>query len=217
MELLARVQAGSRAIACGRAITTQERAAVLAQRFRVYERRGYYRAGVTADRDVYDENAIYFLATLPDARLGDVLLGSARLIFGEPRADFKFPVDHAFEFDLPQIVRRTPLVERVEVSRVVAEAVHGVVIGGLLTPLGLIYSMGQYAHPHRARCGVGVIKQRLLRALHAAGVALHEIQPASLVYPKDGPLCGYYHETDPVVPVWIAEEIGPSIERAIAN
>jgi hypothetical protein len=80
MEVLARIQAGGRVIACGLAITKQERAAVLAQRFRVYQRHGYYRAGLGADRDVYDTDAAYFLATLPDAKLGDVLLGSARLI-----------------------------------------------------------------------------------------------------------------------------------------
>ena len=74
MEVLARVQAGGRAIECGLAITTQERAAVLAQRFRVYRRRGYYRPGLRADRDDYDKNAVYFLAMLPDSKLGNLLL-----------------------------------------------------------------------------------------------------------------------------------------------
>jgi len=44
-----------------------------------------------------------------------------------------------------------------------------------------------------------VIKQRLLRALHGAGVTLHDIQPASAIYPKDGPLSGYFYHSDPVV------------------
>ena len=63
-----------------------------------------------------------------------------------------------------------------------------------------------------------MIKQRLLGALQGAGVALHEIQPACVTYPKDGPLSGYFYHSDPVVPVyWLTDEIGPSIERAIAR
>jgi hypothetical protein len=45
MNVLARIQAGGRAIACGLATTKEERAAVLAQRFRDYQRKGYYRQG----------------------------------------------------------------------------------------------------------------------------------------------------------------------------
>ena len=218
MEVLARIQAGGRAIECGLAVTKRERAVVRAQRFRVYQRHGYYRSGVRADRDDYDKNAVYFLATLPDAKLGALLLGSARLIFGEPRAEFRFPAEKALELELPPAVRDTAITQRIEVSRVVAEAVQGIVIGGLLTPLGLIQAIGVYARPRGARAGLAVIKQRLLRALQGAGVALHEIQPASVIYPKDGPLSGYFYHSDPVVPVyWLADEIGPSIERAIAN
>ncbi len=38
---------------------------------------------------------------------------------------------------------------------------------------------------------------------------LHEIQPARLIYPSDGPVSGYYHHhPDPVVPVyWLTDEI----------
>lgn len=218
MNVLARIQAGGRAIACGLATTKEERAAVLAQRFRVYQRRGYYRAGLEADRDVYDTNAAYFLAVLPDAKLGDVLLASARLIFGESHAAFRFPAEQAFDLELPRAVEKTAIAQRIEVSRIVAEAVHGIVIGGLLTPLGLIHAIGEYARPRGALSGLAVIKQRLLRALQGAGVALHEIQPAPVIYPKDGPLCGYVYHSDPVVPVyWLTEEIGPSVERAIAR
>ena len=63
-----------------------------------------------------------------------------------------------------------------------------------------------------------MIKRRFLRALQGAGVALHEIQPASLIYPEDGPLSGYCYHSDPLVPVyWLSDEIGPSVERAIAR
>ena len=68
------------------------------------------------------------------------------------------------------------------------------------------------------RAGMAVIKLRFLRALRGAGVWLHEIHPARLIHPIDGIASGYYHRhPDPVVPVyWRAEEIGPSIEHAIA-
>ncbi len=146
-----------------------------------------------------------------------MLLGSARLILGEPRPEFRFPVERAFEFDLPPPVAATAPAQRIEVSRVVAEAAHGIVIGGLRTPLGLMHAICAYVWPRGARAGVAVIKQRLLAALQGAGVALHEIQPASVVYPKDGPMSGYYYHSGPVVPVYFTETIGPSLERAIAR
>jgi hypothetical protein len=179
---------------------------------------GYYAPGLRDDRDAHDDKALYFLATLPDAAAGHFLLGSARLIVGESSSGFRFPTDEAFEFDLPAVVRETAVVERIEVGRVVAEAVQGIVIGGLLIPLGLIHAICAYAWPRGARAGLAVIKRRLLRALQGAGVALHEIEPAVLIYPKDGPLAGYCYHSDPLVPVyWLSEEIGPSVERAIAR
>jgi hypothetical protein len=218
MEVLARVQAGGRAFSCGLAITEQERAAVLAQRLRVYQRHGYYRAGLGADCDVYDTKAEYFLAVLPAAELGDVLLGSARVIFGESRGGFRFPAEQACAFELPQAIAQTPMAQRVEVSRLVAEAVRGVVIGGLLTPLGLMQAISEYVRRRGARSGIAVIKQRLLRALQGAGVALHEIHPAAVIYPKDGPASAYFYSSDPAVPVyWLTNEIGPSVEHAIAR
>ena len=64
-----------------------------------------------------------------------------------------------------------------------------------------------------------MIKRRFLRVLQGLGVRLHEIQPARLVYPNDGPVAGYYHRhPDPVVPVyWLVDEIAPSVDQAIAS
>jgi hypothetical protein len=217
MDVLARLHAGGRTIECGRATTEDERAAVLAQRFRVYQRKGYYRPGLRVDRDPWDTSAVYFLALLRDEEAGGVLVGSARLILGEPHPEFRFPVERAFDFDLPPAVAATAPEQRIEVSRVVAEATHGIVIGGLLTPLGLMHAICEYGWPRGFRSGVAVIKQRLLRALQDLGVALHAIEPAVVVYPKDGPTSGYYYHSDPVVPVYFTDTIGPSIERAIAR
>jgi hypothetical protein len=217
MDVLARLRAGGRVIECGRATTEDERAAVLAQRFRVYQRKGYYRPGLRVDRDPWDKSALYFLALLRDEEAGGLLLGSARLILGEPHPEFRFPVERAFDFDLPPPVTATAPVQRIEVSRVAAEATHGIVIGGLLTPLGLMHAICEYVWPRGFRSGVAVIKQRLLRALQGLGVALHEIEPAIVVYPKDGPMSGYYYHSGPVVPVYFTDTIGPSIERAIAR
>jgi hypothetical protein len=218
MNRLASIRAGGRDIEYGLATTRQERAAVLAQRFRVYQRRGYYRAGLRDDPDVHDNRALYFLATLPDGAGRCVLLGSARVILGESRPGFRFPTEEAFDFDLPAAVREAAVSERIEVGRVVAEAAQGIVIGGLLTPLGLLQAVYEYVRPRGARAGVAVIKRRLLRALRGVGVALHEIEPATLVYPKDGPLSEYCYHSDPAVPVyWLSDEIGPSVQRAIAR
>jgi hypothetical protein len=217
MDVLARIRAGNREIECGPATTRRERAAVLAQRFRVYQRRGYYRPGLQQDRDEYDKAARYFLALLGDGAGGAWLLGSARVILGEAHPEFRFPAERAFEFELPAAILDTAVSQRVEVTRVVAEAVQGIVIGGLLTPLGLIQAIAEYTLPLGIQAGLAVIKLRFLRALQRLGVRLHEIEPARLVYPKDGPTARYYHhDPDPVVPVyWRNEEIAPSVERAI--
>jgi hypothetical protein len=218
LDQLVRVRAGGREIEYGLATTKQEQRAVLAQRFRVYRRRGYYAPGLRDDRDVHDDRALHFLAALPDGAGRYVLLGSARVILGESGPGFRFPTEEAFEFDLPLPVRETAVAERIEVGRMVAEAVQGIVIGGLLVPLGLLQAISAYVRPRGARAGLAVTKRRLLRALQGVGVALHEIEPAVLVYPKDGPLAGYCYHSDPLVPVyWLTAEIGPSVERAIAR
>jgi hypothetical protein len=219
MNVLARIRAGGREIEYGVATTDEERAAVEAQRFRVYQRHGYYRPDLHADRDTFDDTAAYFLATLPDGAGGRFLLGSARLIPGEARPEFRSITERAFELDLPTAVRDTAPDRRFEVSRMVVESVQGVIIGGLMIPLGLIQAISEYTQPLDVRCGLAVIKLRLLRALQGLGVCLHEIQPARLIYPSDGPVSGYYHHhPDPVVPVWWRiEEIAPSVERAIAR
>jgi hypothetical protein len=217
LDQLVRIRAGSREIEFGLATTRRERAAVLAQRFRVYRRRGYYAPGLRDDRDAWDDQALYLLATLPDRAGGGLLLGSARVILGESGPGFRFPPEEAFEFDLPLPVRETAVTERIEVGRMVAEAVQGIVIGGLLVPLGLLQAISAYVRPRGARAGLAVIKRRLRRALQGVGVALHEIEPAALVYPKDGPLAGYCYHSEPLVPVyWLSDEIGPSVEQAIA-
>ena len=185
MDVLTRIRAGGREIHCGLATTRHERAAAQAQRFRVCERRGYYRPGLRTDRNVYDTKATaYFLALLPTGHRRGVLLGSARVIFGDARAGFRFPAEHAFEFELPETIAAIAASQRVEVTRVVAKPVQGIVIGGLLTPLGLIQAISEYVRPLGIRSGLSVIKRRFLRVLQGLGVRLHEIQPARLVYPS---------------------------------
>lgn len=64
------------------------------------------------------------------------------------------------------------------------------------------------------------IKLRFLRALQGAGVCLREIHPARLIYPVDRMASGdYQRHPDPVIPVyyWRAEDIGPSVDKAIAG
>jgi hypothetical protein len=50
-------------------------------------------------------------------------------------------------------------------------------------------------------------------------VCVHEIEPAKLISPEDGPMSGYfYRHADPVIPTyWLTNEVVPSIERAIAR
>jgi hypothetical protein len=218
MNVLARIKAGGKEIEYGVATTDDERAAVRAQRFRVYQRRGYYRPGLHADCDGFDDTAAYFLATLPDGENDRILLGSARLLLGGGHSEFRFLAERAFELEQPAAIRDTAPALRFEVSRMVAESVQGIVIGGLMVPLGLIQAISEHTRPLRMCCGRAAIKLRLLRALRGLGVRLHVIQPARLIYPKDGPVSGYYyHHPDPVVPVWWrVDEIAPSVEEAIA-
>ena len=219
MDVLLRIEARGRRIDFGVATTRAERTAVLAQRFRVYQRHGYYRPGLTVDRDEYDGKAVYLAATLGKGQPTAVLLGSARLIVGVPDSDFRFPSQRAFQFELPEAVREISVCQCLEVTRLVSERPEGVLPGGLLVPLGLIQAVSEYSRRRAIRCGLAVVKQRLLRALLSAGVPLPEIPGAALIYPEHGTTSPYYHRhADPVIPVWwLVAELAPLAARAIAR
>ena len=217
MEVLVRLRTAGRQIDFGVATTAAECAAILAQRFRVYQRRGYYRPGLTADRDEYDEKSVYILAMLRGGERADVMVGSARMVQGE--AGFRYPAQVAMQFELPDAIRAIPVRECIEVGRVVSERPEGIVLGGVVTPLGLIQAVSEYSQRRGLRCGMAILKRRFLRVLLAAGVCLREIAPATVIYPRDGVAASYfYRHAEPVVPVyWLCDEIVPSIERAIAR
>jgi len=215
METLLRIGAVGCQIDFGVATTRAERAAVLAQRFRVYQRHGYYQPGLELDRDDYDRKAVYLAVILRRARSAAALIGSARLILGEP--DTPFPSQMAFQFELPEAIREITSCQCCEVTRLVSERPRGLGVRGLLVPFGLIQAVSVYSRRHAIRCGLAVVKQRLLRALHVGGIPLAEISPASLIYPEDGPTGPYYHRhADPVIPVWWSvDELAPLAARAI--
>jgi hypothetical protein len=60
-----------------------------------------------------------------------------------------------------------PAGQCLEVTRLVSERPGGIVAGSLLVPLGLIQAVSVYTRRHAIRCGLAVVKQQLLRALHA--------------------------------------------------
>lgn len=201
MEVLVRVRSAGRQIDFGVATTGAERVAILAQRFRVYQRRGYYRPGV--DRDEYDRRAIYFLATLSDGATTGAMVGSARFVLGDADPRFRFHAEHVFQLDFPEALRAIPAALCGEVSRMVSERPEGLGLGGLLTPLGLIQAVSQYSQRQGLRSGLAIIKQRFPRAFASAGVRLHEIPSGRLIYPRDGLAAPYfYRHLDPVVPVY---------------
>jgi len=219
MEVLLTIEARGRHIDFGIATTRAECAAILAQRFRVYQRHGYYQPGLTVDCDEYDRDAVYLAATAGGDRLPAVLIGSARLVVGTPDGSFRFPSQRAFQLELPETVRVVPADQCLEVTRLISERAEGVVPGGLLVPLGLIRTVSEYSQRHGIRCGLAVVKQRLLRALLAAGVPLPEIACAMLIYPEDGPTGPYYHRhADSVIPVWwTVAELAPFAAQAVAR
>ncbi len=121
METLARLRAGDREIEFGVATTEAECAAVLAQRFRVYQRWGYYGPRLRVDRDVHDDSSVYLLARSRGRPCNGLLVGSARVVLGQARAGFQFPAQDAFDFSLPARVRDLPVSQCHEVGRLVSE------------------------------------------------------------------------------------------------
>lgn len=92
MEILTTIAIGQHTVDFGVVTTHEEREAVLAQRFRVYQREGYYRQGVAEDEDEYDREAVFFLARLRRTDPAkSVMVASARLIRGREEPTFKFP------------------------------------------------------------------------------------------------------------------------------
>ena len=106
------------------------------------------RARSRTDRDAHDRTAAYSLAMLPDGGHGGLPLGSTRLIREEPaRAGFRSPRSRSSSESCPRRLRKRAVPQRVEVARIGAEAVQGIVIGGLLTPLGLIQAISAFVYP----------------------------------------------------------------------
>lgn len=219
MDVLARIRVAGREIDFGVATTPAEREAVIAQRFRIYQRRGYYQPGLADDRDEYDNRAVYVIARLRRGGKASAIVGSARFIVGEDEAGFRFPVQHAFDVHLPEALTAFPARQCGEITRVVSERAAGLGFGGLLTPLGLIQAASLYSQRHDISSGLALVKQRFFRALTGAGVLLHELAAARVIYPVDGPVSPYfYRHPDPVVPIyWLVEETAPTIEGAIAR
>lgn len=100
----------------------------------------------------------------------------------------------------------------------VTERPEGIVLGNLLTPLGLIQAIILYGLPRGFRCGLALIKRRLLLALRGVGLPFHELHHAGVICPRHGPMAGYiHHHPDPVVPVYLqGEEMVPAVEQALA-
>ena len=219
MDVLARIRVAGRQIDVGVATTHAEREAVLAQRFRIYQRRGYYQPGLTNDRDEYDDRVVYVLAKLRRCRATSAIVGSTRFVVGEDRVGFTFPAQNAFEVHLPEALSAFPARQCGEITRVVSERAAGLGLGGLVTPLGLIQAVSLYSQRHDIRSGLALVKQRFFRTLTSAGVLLHELAAARVIYPAGGPVWPYFYcHPDPVVPIyWLVAETAPTIERAIAR
>ena len=216
MDVILRIGTAGRLIDFGIATTRTERSAVMAQRFRVYQRHGYYRPGLKADRDEYDRRAVSFLARVDGGDGRGVIVGSARLIVGATRPGFRFPTEKAFRLELPSAVRAIPVSKRVEVGRLVAERPEGIPLSGLLVPLGLIQAISLYARPRGIRCGLAGVKRRLLLALRGTGLPFRDLPHAGITYPRRGALAGYFRHPDPVVPVyWLAEEMPPAVAKVV--
>ena len=148
-----------------------------------------------------------------------MVLESARLILGAPGPRFRFPAEKAFRLVVPEAIRAIPVGQRAEVSRLVTERPEGIVLGGLVTPLGLIQAMSLYSLPRGIHCGVAAIKRRLLLALRGVGLPFHELRSSGCAYPRRGAMAGYFDgHPDPVIPVsWLGEEMVPAVERALAR
>jgi hypothetical protein len=127
--------------------------------------------------------------------------GGARLILGEPHPRFRFPAEKAFRLVVPEAIRAIPVRQRAQVSRLVTERPEGIVLGSLVTPLGLIQAMSLYTLPRGIHCGVAAIKRRLLLALRGVGLPFHELRSTGVSYPRHGAMAGYfYHHPDPCCP-----------------
>jgi hypothetical protein len=218
MDVLARLEAGDREIKFCVATTEAECAAVLAQRFRGYQRWGHYGPRLRVDRDVHDDTSVYLLARFRGQPCDGLLAGSARVVLGQERAGFQFPAQDAFDFSLPPGVGDIPVRQCHEVGRLVSERPEGVVPGALLTSLGLMQAASLYSRRVGIRCGLGIIKQRPVHALLGVGVGLHVIPSARLIYPRKRPDRRLLLlPPDPHVPVYWLDDVVPSIERAIEN
>ena len=162
--------------------------------------------------------AVYFLATLAGAAGARDGARERAADPGRPDPRFRFPAEKAFRLVAPEAIRAMRVRPRAKVSRLVTERAEGIVLGGLVTPLGLIQAMALYTLP-RGNCGVAAIKRRLLLALRGVGLPFHELPASGCAYPRRGAMAGYFYgHPDPVLPVyWLGAEMVPAVERALAR
>lgn len=173
------------------------------QRLRVYGRRGYLRADAfpeKQDKDDYDESGscTYVAALNGDSRM----LGSIRLIQAE-----KLPIQRFFTFETPSCMtgdyRRHGELSRFVIERKHPDDDH---VPRNILLLFMVKVLLEIAHERQLICTYAYLKESLLKKMSLLRLPVGIIPEYTCVYPKDGPMAGYFYSDEPVVPAYFDVE-----------
>ena len=172
---------------------------------REYQRRGYILPHLATIDDEYDEHSVYF-----GTYANDVLLAAARLIESE-----ELPTESLYyKFEMPQPLLNCPRDKLREVSRLtVLKRPGDSPFPRHFTSTVMISSLIDYGF-NRGLCGgVSTIKLSFLRLFDSLNLpALHEMDGAELIYPRDGILANFfYNENSPAVPIYYLHDEAKAI------
>lgn len=205
------VKGAQKKLEFGRPTTSEELEELYRLRYRVYAKHGFITPNEKeSDRDLYDENATYFVA-----RIDGKLIGAVRLIQQTP-----LPTEKYFSFQKPIAIADAGPTEKCEISRIVIERYDGEGdIPRSIIMLFLVNILVSFARKRHLTVAHAFIKSKLYQKFKKLSIPFHHIAEYRQQYPENGILYSYFNQKDnPVIPIYfLASDIEGYITKVLGN
>jgi len=198
--------------------TEEEREKMFRLRYRIYVEKKHYIPGYLCKNDLeideYDKSnsCTYFIAMA-----NNEMVGTIRVIRMNPLPIFR----HYFKFKEPSVAKSIPWDKKIEIGRFISTGRVGEkFLPRHLIPLGLFWSVKEFAIENDIKMGYGAIKQYIYKKLDRINFPLKKIDQYKVIYKKGegDPLENFFTEEDPVIPVYfLKEEVDSYLEDLFKN
>lgn len=166
------------------------------------------------EKDSFDElgKCAYFVA-----KLGDRIIGTVRLIFGDP-----LPTEDYFTFQEPEVMHKISRNQRAELGRLIIippNREKKVFFPRGLIMLMILRTLVDYAETHEIFGGYAFVKHRLLGKLTKLKVPVIRINNYEQHYPVSGTIYNYFNQPDdPVLPIcFVTSDIRQYFDKVMSN